>query len=409
MKGNNVMTGRSSLSMESGTCEDLRQDVIRWHEGTDSIIASTQRYVQCEMSIYHGAINSSGSIVKTMIQEHGSNSAIVITDSNVARLHLHKLKNSLEEVGLELYHLVVAPGEASKSLNTAFKLLDELHKRGTERRTLLVGFGGGALCDLVGFVASIYMRGIPYVLIPTTLIAQIDSAIGGKVGVDHARVKNLFGSFYSPLFVLIDPELLQSLPTEELSSGLAEALKVAIIASKDLFEELECMGPIKDAADVEPELLESVIRQAVRTKLALLENDPFELDLNRPLNFGHSIGHALEAVTDYQVYRHGEAVAVGIAIATRIARQRGDCSWNTYERILRYLMCLELDTMIPVMLVQPVWEHLEHIRRVRNGLLRFVIPKDIGAFDIYDDLSSRSYRDAIADNAFAICSRQSQL
>ena len=211
-----------------------------------------------------------------------------------------------------------------------------------------MALGGGVIVDMVGFVASAFMRGLPYVNVPTSLIAQLDAAIGGKTGIDYDGSKNLLGAFYHPAAVLIDPDLLATLPDREIRSGLAEAVKVGML-HPPLFAKLESLE-LDRAGD-----LDVVIREAVLCKMRLLRDDPFEQSLVRLLNLGHSIGHALEAATGFVAYRHGEAVAIGIAVATAISRSRGLCSAETKDRILGCLGTCGLAVSLPLPLAAATW------------------------------------------------------
>jgi 3-dehydroquinate synthase len=318
-----------------------------------------------------------------------SKSVVVIIDGRIATGLAVKLVDSMRRHEITSEVLIVPPGERSKSRSTASRLLDGLRRVGAERRTMLLAVGGGVICDLVGLVASLYMRGLPYVNVPTTLLAQVDGAIGGKVAVNHPEAKNLLGAFYHPVQVLVDVDLLRSLPRREVSNGLAEVVKVAVLADPRLFALVETL----DLAGADT--MAEIVRRSIAAKLALLADDPFERDLRRVLNFGHSIGHALESSTGYRTYRHGEAVSVGIAVATEVSAQAGICTADTRNRIIDTLRRLALPTAVPDTLFDSVWQHIEIIRRIRNGSLNFVVPADVGAVEILDSLSRSAYLSAL--------------
>jgi len=251
---------------------------------------------------------------------------IVITNSLVNCFYGVKLLSSLKKGGfnLNLIDLIEIPdGEKYKSLSTAKYLYDELLKRKADRTTTLIALGGGVIGDLTGFVAATYMRGLPLVHIPTTLLAQVDSSIGGKVAVDYPLAKNIIGSFYQPRAVYSDPEVLQTLSDKDIKNGIVEAIKIAVIKSPAFFKWLE--KNINQLLKKHRDLLCELVKEAVSLKVDIVLKDPRERGLRRVLNLGHSIGHALEVEAGYQDLSHGEAVALGILIETKIARNRGMC------------------------------------------------------------------------------------
>ncbi|MET9887450.1 3-dehydroquinate synthase family protein [Streptomyces sp. NPDC006430] len=262
--------------------------------------------------------------------------------------------------------------ESSKSVDSTLRMWDELSTAGVLRRTLVVGIGGGVTCDVTGFIASTYMRGVPYALLPTTLMAQVDAAIGGKTGVNLHGQKNLIGAFYHPIGVVIDPDAVRSLPDRILAAGLAEVIKVAVIGSPELFE----MVAVADLHDFrsDPALARAVVRLAIREKLRQLSCDPMELgDLRRTLNFGHCVGHAIEAELGY-AWLHGECVAAGMAVASRLGERMGHAAPALVSRILDTLARLGLPLRVPDEISEVVWDHLVRIERVRNGNLHIVVP-----------------------------------
>jgi 3-dehydroquinate synthase len=351
---------------------------------------SVRRRDDYDIIIRRGVVRECGDFIAPVLDHIEANSVVIITDERVDRVVLPELARSLTACRIPAEVIVLQPGERSKSLPTVERLLQELRHRGVERRTVLVAVGGGVLCDLVGFVAAVFMRGLPYINVPTSLMAQVDAAIGGKVGVNHQSAKNLIGALYHPAQVLVDPELPTSLPLREISNGLAEVVKVGVIADPCLFELLE------RSADSGPALpFEEIIRRAIVAKLQLLSDDPFERDLRRLLNFGHSVGHALEAATGYRKYRHGEAVSIGIATATQVAVQKGVCGGDTGQRIIGTLTNLRLPTAMTAEHHDAVWDNIGMIQRIRNGSLNFVVPRSIGECDILESLTYEGYRHAV--------------
>jgi len=271
----------------------------------------------------------------------GNKRIIIITNSLVNCLYGVKLLSSLKKGGfnLDLIDLIeISDGEKYKSLSTAKYLYDELLKRKADRTTTLIALGGGVIGDLTGFVAATYMRGLPLVHIPTTLLAQVDSSIGGKVAVDHPLAKNIIGSFYQPKAVYTDPEVLQTLSDKDIKNGIVEAIKIAVIKSPAFFKWLE--KNINQLIKKHRDLLCELVKEAVSLKADIVLKDPHERELRKVLNFGHSIGHALEVRAGYQDLSHGEAVALGMLIETKIARNRGICSQDFEEQIKQILSFL---------------------------------------------------------------------
>jgi len=281
---------------------------------------------------------------------------IIITNSLVNCLYGVKLLSSLKRGGFNpnLIDLIeVLDGEKYKSLSTAKHLYDELLKRKADRTTTLIALGGGVIGDLTGFVAATYMRGVPLVHIPTTLLAQVDSSIGGKVAVDHPLAKNIIGNFYQPKAVYTDPEVLQTLSDKDIKNGIVEAIKIAVIKSPAFFKWLE--KNINQLLKKRKDLLYKLVKEAVSLKADIVLKDPWEKGLRKILNFGHNVGHALEVEAEYQDLSHGKAVhaleveaeyqdlshgkavALGMLIETKIARNRGICSQDFEEQIKQIL------------------------------------------------------------------------
>lgn len=329
--------------------------------------------------------------------EINSREAVVIADKRVWELHGFILKDKLTSLGVEYKILLVESGECSKSLITLNWVWKELASIGTKRRTTLLAFGGGVICDMAGFAAATYLRGIPYINIPTTLLAQIDAAIGGKVAVDTLVAKNALGAFYHPRAVIIWPGFLKTLPTIEIACGMAEIIKVITLASPAHFEEVESMGGV--TTETISKINEDHLARWIQLKLDFLALDPFEVgSLDRALNFGHSFGHAIESATDYQSFRHGEAVAIGMSMACRIAVSRGILSQQIADRIISCIKQNHLPTELPAGLIDDVWESLEAVRHVRNGELREVLPVHFGDYRFVKDISRDEYLAARQDN-----------
>lgn len=315
----------------------------------------------------------------------------IFADPNPWRCHGEEVRAALRGAGVEPLVLPFAGGELGKDWSAARRAMDLLVSAGVQRRDLLVLFGGGVVCDAGGFVAAVFMRGVPYVNVPTTLMAQVDAAIGGKVAVNHPRAKNLIGAFHHPRGVYVNPRFLCSLPPEELRNGFAEMVKVALVDRPGSFELMESdMESLLGARGVQPEAIQP-IRAAVRAKLDLLAPDPFEAELRRPLNLGHALAHALETAESYRGLRHGFAVAVGVAVAVRIACARGLLDRELAGRVHSLLVRAGLPTAASRVPAEAVWEHMALIRRIRGGALHEVLPMGGGRCAIVDDLTLEEF------------------
>ena len=269
-----------------------------------------------------------------------SRALILLTDTHVADLHLAPLQAAIEHRGIRVIPCVVPPGEASKSLATASMVWDAALGGGIDRRTPLVAFGGGVVGDLGGFAASTLLRGLPLVQVPTTLMAQVDSSIGGKTGLNHARGKNLLGTFHQPRFVFSDSSWLATLPERERRSGLAEAVKHAAIAQPRQLRDLQ--SPEVGAG--EPEALRAIVLAAVRSKAEIVAADESETGQRRVLNFGHTLGHAFEAEAGYGSLTHGEAVSLGMCAALAMSERLVGLEAAEGSRVVATLETLGLPT-----------------------------------------------------------------
>ena len=328
----------------------------------------------------------------------------IVTDETVDRLYTERIAQWLSNRGLKVQKMVLPPGDASKSLPAACQILDWLAESDIRRRDVLLAVGGGMIIDTSGWVASIYMRGISYINVPTTLLAQVDAAIGGKVAVNHGTAKNLIGGFYSPDAVVSCTDWMGTLDARQTRAGLAEAIKMSIISSPELFHFIE--RNLESLRALDRESLRVLVHASSAIKCGLVERDPYEVDLRRTLNFGHTVGHAVETATGYGPVLHGEAVAYGMSVAMRIARARGVLAAETAERIVGILRVLGLPTVPEEMPVMPPTEEviaaLEMVRQVRNGSLRFVLPTGIGSSLICDDVCDDEIRVALDETVTAV-------
>ena len=378
-------------------------DDIPMPEGDAPVVARAERRDRYEVHV----TTSFDAMVERLAGLAGGTAVTVVTDETVEALYGAMLVRGLREAGLDPIVRAVPAGEASKSLDRAVELWHWLARTGAARREVLVAFGGGVIADLGGWVASAYMRGVPYVNVPTTLLAQVDGALGGKVAVNHPVAKNLIGAFHQPRGVVVDVGFLRSVSGRHLRAGLAEAIKKAVIASPAYWEFID--GSAEAILDREPAALERLVRAAAAIKTALIERDPYEDDLRRPLNFGHTVGHPLETVTGYGPLLHGEAVALGMVVESRIAAERGLLDPSLLERLEALLRRCGLPTRAGDLRApvdgDAVMTAMEHVRLIRAGSLRWVLPAGLGATVIADDVEDEEVRRALRDCGVAFPER----
>ncbi len=299
----------------------------------------------------------------------------VVSQPKIAAAHAERLAASVREAGFDPVVVEMPDGEAHKTLATVAGLYDAFVAAGLDRRGPVVALGGGVVGDVAGFAAATYLRGVPFVQVPTSLLAMVDASVGGKTGVDLPQGKNLVGAFKQPALVLIDPETLKTLPSDEFRSGLAEVVKGGMIGDPGLFEIMEGRGVVG---------LSELIGRAVRVKVAVVEEDPFESGRRAVLNLGHTFGHAFETLSGYRL-RHGEAVSIGLAAATRLAARLALCDAELVERVESLLGRLDLPTRAPGFDPAQVLAAMATDKKRVGGRLRFVLPRAIGDVDVFDD------------------------
>lgn len=304
-----------------------------------------------------------------------SRRALVVTDEHVGPVFAGQVEASLRAAGFTVREALIAPGETAKSFAMAERLYTQAIEAGLDRHSPIIAVGGGVVGDLTGFVAATYLRGVPFIQIPTSLLAQVDSSVGGKVAVNHPLGKNLIGAFYQPRFVIIDTNTLITLPDRELSTGLAELVKHGIIADKRLFADLALQS--ERLLNRDAELLTEFISRSCRIKAHVVEQDERESGLRMILNFGHTIGHAIEAASDF-AYTHGEAVAIGMHGAACISRSMGLCSEEDRETICRLLTAFRLPISAPGLKVAELADWLTRDKKSFEGHIHWVLLKGIG-------------------------------
>ena len=319
------------------------------------------------------------------LKESGfSGKLVIITDHTVKRLYGDSLGQRLNEEGFSVITLLVPEGEEQKSLETAGRLYGELTASYAERSTPILALGGGVIGDLAGFVAATYCRGVPLIQIPTTLLAQVDSSIGGKVAVDHGQLKNTIGAFYQPRLVIADTDTLRTLPASEMANGLAEVIKSAAIRNEAFFTFLE--NNLERVKSLDGAALEEVVFQTTKIKAEVVGKDEKESGLRGILNYGHTIGHAVESLSDFKL-GHGEAVAIGMVAAARISNKMGMLSKNGLVRLKEVIELAGLPTKMPNLKVEDVVQIMKHDKKVQQDKIRFVLLKAIGDAFITDEVN----------------------
>ncbi len=327
-----------------------------------------------------------------------ANRICLITNTTVGKLYGGRVKSVLADSGYTVSYYEVPDGEEYKTLQSAAAIYDYMIDAGMERGSAVVALGGGVVGDLVGFAAATYMRGIPLIQVPTTLLAQVDSSVGGKVAVNHPRGKNLIGCFYQPRLVFADLQTLRTLPEREIIAGMAEVIKYGVIWDSTFFAFLEQhLGRI---LNLEPDALMETVKRSCAIKAEIVSRDEREDGLRAILNFGHTIGHALESLTNYQVYRHGEAIAAGMAAAATLAAGRGMQEAADRERLVALLRRTGLPVSFPYP-ARDLMGLLSHDKKVFEGRPRFVLPLKIGEVEICSNLEDEEILAALSE-----CSRQ---
>lgn len=353
------------------------------------VTTATNKY---EAVIEHGLLSRAGEILSKVLG--GAQSLFIVTVQPVRRRWGQALLKSVENAGFSPKVVEMADGERFKRLSTVETLAENLIRLGADRKSVVVAFGGGVPGDVGGMLASVYMRGVKLIQIPTTVQAQLDAAIGGKTGVNLKAGKNLIGTFYQPELVLIDPAILSTLPDREFRAGMYEALKCGVIGNAELFSRLEKTS-IKMMRE-DHELLTWAIAESVKLKAEVVSADEKEGDLRRVLNFGHTLGHALEAATAYKHFRHGEAVAWGMIAAAKISEEMGLSKNSTYERICEATLSWGALPNITVT-TREALKLMGSDKKTESGVVHFVLPEQIGKVEIVKNVPERAVASALAE------------
>src|SRR5438034_5508970 len=319
----------------------------------------------------------------------------LLTDPTIQSLYGEIVAQSLAGASFDVTTVLLPEGERAKTLEVAASTWDRLLEAGLDRGSAVVALGGGAVGDLAGFVAATYMRGMHFVQLPTTLLAQVDASIGGKTAIDHPRAKNLIGAFHQPRLVISDIAALLTLPEREYRSGMAEVIKHGIVLDADYFSDVESAAGALRAR--EPAALERTVAGSCRLKASVVERDEQEAELRHVLNYGHTIGHAIEAITGYQRFAHGEAVSLGMAAEAGVAERLGLADAGTRARQVRLLETMGLAVREVGETPERVVEALSRDKKAKDGRVPFVLAPEIGAFRLVFDVPRATILDALAD------------
>lgn len=318
----------------------------------------------------------------------------IVTNTTVGSLYLSALERALKTASVEAIHIVLPDGEAFKNWETLNRVFDVLLENRCERKTTVVALGGGVIGDIAGFAAAVYQRGVPYIQIPTTLLAQVDSAVGGKTAINHPLGKNMIGAFYQPQAVISDTETLKTLPDRELAAGIAEVIKYGLIRDPVFFDWLE--GNIARLNAREPEALVYAIERSCANKAEVVALDEREGGVRALLNFGHTFGHAIEAGLGYGEWLHGEAVAAGMVMAASVSERMGLLAANDRQRVIDILARAKLPVRAPDLGADRYLDLMGHDKKVEGGRLRFVLLKKIGDAFVTDQVSKGALRDVLS-------------
>ena len=342
------------------------------------------------IDIGNGLLSQLGQNIKSF---DFTKNAVIITNPKVGGLYSDVVVNSLSKAGFETFVLEMPDGEEYKNLDTVKDLYDKITVTPADRKTPVIALGGGVVGDVAGFVAATYRRGLPFIQVPTTLLAQVDSSVGGKTGFDHARGKNLIGAFYQPNYVLIDPNVFKTLEEREYKAGLAEAIKHGIIQDESYFEFFD--NEYKSVLALESEAVSRVVSRSCEIKSAVVSADEKEAGLRAILNCGHTVGHALETATNYTTFKHGEAVAIGTVVEARIAVDKGWAESSILDRLKNVFAKYGLPIRFPAHAADKAMEAMWQDKKVYSGKITLVVPERIGSARIVKDVDPESIRKGI--------------
>ncbi len=320
---------------------------------------------------------------------------LLVSNPAVFELYGERAIASLTQAGYDVCHCILPAGEQYKNMASIAEIHNAAYENRLERSSAMIALGGGVIGDMTGFAASSWLRGISVVQVPTSLLAMVDASMGGKTGVNHPKGKNLIGAFHQPRLVLIDPQVLETLPIREFRAGVSEVIKYGVIWDRPLFEQLEAAERLDDYTKVSDELLQTMLIHSCQAKADVVSQDVKEAGIRAILNYGHTVGHAIESLTGYSKINHGEAVAIGMVAAARIAEEMHESQWNAVatQRQQVLLEKTQLPTQLPKDVdIEDILVALRSDKKVKAGKVRFVLPKKVGEAFVTDQVSDDGAR-----------------
>jgi len=321
---------------------------------------------------------------------------LLVSNPTVFELYGERAIASLTRAGFDVASCLLPDGEQHKHLGSIQTIYDAALSHRLERSSTMVSLGGGVIGDMTGFAAATWLRGINFVQIPTTLLAMVDASIGGKTGVNHPKGKNLIGAFYQPRLVVLDPDTLKTLPPREFRAGIAEVIKYGVIWDAELFEALELASGLSNHSTTSPDLLQTILTRSCQAKADVVSQDEKEAGLRAILNYGHTIGHAVESLTGYTSIIHGEGVAIGMVAAGQIAVNLDRWTAELQQRQVKLIQKTHLPTQIPATIdPSEIVETLQRDKKVEDGRVTFILPSELGKVDITKDVPSNVVLDAV--------------
>ncbi|MEM8502663.1 MAG: 3-dehydroquinate synthase [Cyanobacteria bacterium P01_D01_bin.1] len=317
---------------------------------------------------------------------------LVVSNPVVFDLYGERAIASLTQAGYNVCHCILPAGEQYKNMASIAEIHDVAYENRLERSSAMVALGGGVIGDMTGFAASTWLRGISVIQVPTSLLAMVDASMGGKTGVNHPKGKNLIGAFHQPQLVLIDPQVLETLPIREFRAGVSEVIKYGVIWDRPLFEKLEAAERLDDYTEVSDELLQTMLTHSCQAKADVVSQDVKEAGIRAILNYGHTVGHAIESLTGYSKINHGEAVAIGMVAAAKIAEEIEESAWNksATQRQQALLEKTQLPTQLPKGIsITEILAALKSDKKVKEGKVRFVLPMSVGKAFVTNQVSNK--------------------
>ena len=346
-----------------------------------------------QIAIAPNLLNQIGDYLKSL---DIGNKIIVVSNSMIFDEYGNQLLAALKTADFSVSYHIIPAGERHKTLLSIQKIYDTALENYIERSSTFLALGGGVIGDMTGFAAATWLRGINVIQVPTSLLAMVDAAIGGKTGVNHPQGKNLIGAFHQPKLVLIDPQVLKTLPVREFRAGMAEVIKYGVIWDQDLFQQLEAAERLDELNYLSQELLQTILTHSCQAKADVVSQDEKEGGIRAILNYGHTVGHAIESLTGYRLVNHGEAVAIGMVVAGKIAVKMGYWSEEESQRQEELITKAGLPKTVPYMLsIEDILEALKSDKKVKAGKVRFILPETIGKAIITDEVSSEIVSDVV--------------